>query len=426
MKPIGVTLAIVLALPAFGWQDKESDKLKIKGLKEYGKQGSPAIPKIAPYLEDGSVEVRREAVRALVAAGTQRSLDPLVQACKDNDAEVQIVAVDGLVNFYLPGYVETGMSASLKRAGGVVASRWSDGENTGVVEPDTPIRPEIVAVLNGITTGGSAMESRANAARALGILRAREGVPSLVGALKSKDSRLMFESLVALQKVRDVSAGPRAVFLVRDLDERVQLAAIETVGLLRTMEAVTDLKRVLENPSNKKVRRAALVALGQIADPSNRQMFLGLLGDKDDEARAAAYEGLGRIASPEDRAAMDRAWADEKKAGPRLAAAFALAQMGSLDTGSYGSIGHLVNSLNQKAWRGVAQPYLAELAVKQAPRTAILTALGRAGTPDEKIGVAQALASCACKDAVPALQQLSRDDDAAVAKEALRTLRILR
>ena len=426
MKTIGLTLAILLALPAFGWQDKESDKLKIKGLKEYGKQGSSALPKITPYLEDGSVDVRREAARALVAAGTQRSLEPLVLACKDNDAEVQIVAVDGLVNFYLPGYVATGMSASLNRAGGVLTSPWSDSENRDVVEPDTPIRPEIVQALSVITTGGSAMASRANAARALGILRAKDGLPALVGALKSKDSRLMYESLVALQKVRDISAGPRVVFLVRDLDEKVQIAAIETVGLLRTKEAVTDLKRVLENPSSKKVRRAALVALGQIPDPSNRQVFLGLLNDKDDEARAAAYEGLGRIADPADRAAMDKAWVDEKKAGPRLAAAFALAQMGSLETGSYGSIGHLVNSLNQKAWRGVAEPYLAELVVKKEPRTAILTALGQAGTSAEKIGVAQALASCACQDAKPALQRLSKDDDAAVGKEALRSLRILR
>jgi len=52
--------------------------------------------------------------------------------------------------------------------------------------------------------------------------------------------------------------------------------------------------------------------------------------------------------------------------------------------------------------------------------------LGQAGTRDEKVGVSRALASCACKDAVPALQGLSRDEDPAVAKEALRSLRILR
>lgn len=429
MKPTGLTFAIVLALPLLGWQDKESDKLKVKALREYGKQGSVAIDKIAPYLEDGAADVRREAARALVAAGTQRSLDPLVRASRDNDAEVQIIAVDGLVNFYLPTYVQTGLSASLKRAGGVLTGSWGDGENTAIVEPDTPIRPEIVQVLVGVTSGSSAMESRANAARALGILRARDGVPALLNALKSKDTRLMHESLVALQKVRDPAAGPRVVFLVRDLDEKVQLAAIETVGLLRTREAAPDLKRVLENPANKpnkKVRRAALVALGQIPDQSNRALFSALLADKDDEVRAAAYEGLGRIASREDRALIDKAWTDEKKAGPRLAAAFALAHMGSLDTGSYGSIGHLVNSLNQKAWRGVAQPYLAELAVLPEPRAAILTALGRAGTADEKTGVAQALAACACQDAKPALQQLARDEDPAVAKEALRALRILR
>lgn len=426
MKKLGLTLALLLALPVFGSQDKETDKLKIKGLKEYGKQGSEALPKIAPYMEDGSVDVRREAVRALVAVGTQRSLDPLVVACKDNDSEVQVFAVDGLVNFYLPGYVSHGFSATIKRAGSMLGSRWMDDENRDVVEPDTPIRPEITQALSAIVSGGSAMESRANAARALGILRAKDGLPVLLDALKSKDSRLMFESLVALQKIRDLSAGPRVVFLVRDMDEKVQVAAIETAGMLRARDAAPELLRVLENPSSKKVRRAALVALGQLPDEANRPMLLGLLNDKDDEARAAVYEGLGRIGNSADRAAIDKAWADEKKAGPRLAAAFALARMGSLETGNYGSIGHLVNSLNQRAWRGVAEPYLAELATKPAPRAAIVTALEHATTKDEKVGVLQALAMCACKDVLPVVEPLSRDDDAEVAKEALRTLRILR
>ena len=53
------------------------------------------------------------------------------------------------------------------------------------------------------------MDARANAARALGILRGRKAVPDLVEALHSKNTDVIYESLVALQKIRDESAGPR-------------------------------------------------------------------------------------------------------------------------------------------------------------------------------------------------------------------------
>ena len=90
------------------------------------------------------------------------------------------------------------------------------------------------------------MEARANAARALGILRSKAAVPDLVAALRSKDkdTDVIFESLIALQKIRDESAAPGVAFLLRDLDQKVQLAAIETVGLLQNQSSVPQLQAV--------------------------------------------------------------------------------------------------------------------------------------------------------------------------------------
>lgn len=418
-------LCALLIAASAAWGQNES-KQKIRGLRDYAKEGSPAIGKVAPYLQDPDPEVRREAVRALVDIGTQRSLEPLTAACRDNDPEVQIRAADGLVNFYLPGYVEHGISASLKRAGNAVVGRWKDSANEDVVEPDTPLRAEIVEALSALVQSGSSMDSRANAARALGILRARHGLPVLLDALKSKDSRLMFEALIALQKIRDRSAGDRVAFLVRDLDEKVQLAAIETAGILTSREAVPQLMRVLEDPRNKQVRRAAVTALARIADPDSRQSLLPLAEDRDDEVRASALEGLGRLGSPQDRALLDKVWASGQKTIVRLATAFALVHAGNLDPGGFSPLGYLVNNLNQRAWRGVAQPYLAELARQKDQRQALIRALGTASTPDEKIGLAQALAGSGGADAIEPLDQLSKDPDPAVAREALRALRILR
>jgi HEAT repeat protein len=425
MRLLGAGL-IVLCAPSFGWQDKDTNKLKIKGLREYAKQGSTAIPKITPYFKDIDVEVRREAVKAVVEIGTQRSLEPLTDACGDNDPEVQIRATDGLVNFYLPGYVAHGISATLRRAGDMVAGKWVDG-NDDAIDPDTPIRTEITDALSKLVAGGSSMDSRANAARALGILRAKAGLPALIAALRSKDSRLMYESLIAIQKIRDRSAGLNLVFLVRDLDEKVQLAAIETAGILGPREAIPELKRVLENTKSKKVRRAAVVALAQIPEPANHSLFIELLGDKDDDVRGGAAEGLGRLAIPEDRPTLEKAWAGEKKTLPRLSEAFALAMLGDTDTSSLNPLGFLINNLNQRAWRNVALPFLSELAQKQpAARKAIISGIQPNSTADEKTGIAQALSATRSADVIPTLEALTKDDDPAVAREALRSLRILK
>jgi len=422
-RPVALLLALLAGTVLFAQEDS---KQKIRYLRDLGRQGSSAIERIAPYLNDADPEVRREAVKALVQIGTLRSLDPLVLACRDNDPEVQIRAVDGIVNFYLPGYVARGLSATLRRAGNLITGRWSDGANEDVVEPDTPVRPEIVEAISRLAEGGASLDSRANALRALGILRARGALPVLLQALRSKDSRLIFESLIAIQKIRDRSVGDRVAFLVRDLDEKVQLAAIETAGLLGSKEAVPQLQRVLDSPRNRQVRRAAVLALAQIAQPEARNQFLALLGDPDEHVRAAAAEGLGRLANPQDAAAIDKAWSAEKKILARLALAFAKVRLGNRETGSFSPLSYLVNNLNQRSWRGVALPYLSELALDRAVRSSLYVLAGEGATRDEKTGIAQALASSGGEDSIPLLEKLSREDDAEVAREALRALRILR
>ncbi len=51
-------------------------KARAKAVREYGKGGgSEIIPKLETYLADPDVDVRLEAVKAIVEIGTQRSLD---------------------------------------------------------------------------------------------------------------------------------------------------------------------------------------------------------------------------------------------------------------------------------------------------------------------------------------------------------------
>ncbi len=388
------------------------------------REGPPAIPRLAQFVTDPDLEVRIEAVKGLVELDTAGSLDPLIQATRDNDSEIQIRAADGLVNFYLPGYAITGLGASIKRAGNKITVRIL-GSSDQVIDPYIEVRPEIVGALGRVVRGGSSMESRANAARAVGILRGKAAVPDLLEAVRSKDSQLIYECLIAFQKIRDQGAGPEISFLIRDLDERVQVAAIEAAGLLRNMGALPDLRGVLTRTESRVVRRAALTSIAMLPEPASRQLFLRYLSDRDAGLRGAAAEGLGRVRDPADLPPLQKAFQDEGNASARVSIAFALVMLGKLEMTQFGPLEYLVNSLNSSAHSGEAKPLLVEAARDAGIRQALLQPLQR-GTRDEKIGLLQVLASSGDRDSISVMEPLARDPNLDVASEAVRALRTLK
>lgn len=419
------TCAFILFASALFAQAPADSKEKIKAARATVKAGASAIPQLDPLLVDTDVEVRREAIKALAAIGTQHGLDLLVRSTRDGDSEIQIRAVDALVNFYHPGYLSTGLSATLKRAGASLSAAFRQDENRDIVDPDTPVRPEIRSALRSIVVNGTDNVVRANAARALGVLRDVDSTQALIEALRSKDDRLIFESLIALQKIANPEAGPRVVFLMRDLVEKVQLAAIETAGLLKTRDAIGELRRVMESGPEKKLRRASVQALARIADPSTRDLLVNLLQDKDDDIRATAAEGIGRMGNAADRQAIETAFNAERKSAARLGQAFAIARLGGVDMSEFSPLRYLINSLNSRSWRGVAQPYLNELTRQESVRKAIYPMLG-SGTPAERTGLLLALAASGAPDAISQIEPHVRDTDLEISSAATRALRILR
>jgi HEAT repeat protein len=426
-KYMFIRTAAALILCLFTALGQTADnKQRIKAIRDLGKAGSESIPRLEPNLSDPAPEIRLEAVSAIVEIGTASSIAPLVAAIADKDPEVQIRATDGLVNFYSPGYVKTaGMSGSIKRVGSAIRSKFSD-TNDLVIAPYVQVRPEVIAALGKLARGaGGNMQARANAARAVGILRGRAAIDDLIEALRSKDTQVLHESLIALQKIRDESAGPRLMFLVHDLNESVQVPAIETLGLLRTKEAIPDLRGVLGRTRSAKVRRAALTALAMIPDDANRETYTRYLDDKDDALRAAAAEGLGRLKNPADLPALETHFNSETKMNPRLSLAFAMVLHGRNELGELSPLRYLVNTLNSTGYRGVAQPFLTELARDAGVRRTLYTAVTGA-TRDEKIFLGQVFAASGDQDSVQYLEVLAKDRDNTVAQEGLKSLKTLK
>lgn len=408
-------------------KENQSDaRQRAKAVHAMAAQGQDAIPRIAPYLRDADTGVRLEAVKALDEIAGPKTVDALIEAARDNDPEIQIRAADGLVNVYLPGYLKTGISGSLRRAGDSIRAKFTD-TNDQTIDDYVEVPLPVIQALGRQARGGVSFESRANAARALGILRGQAALPDLLEALNSKDNRLMYESLVALQKIRDPAAGPGLAFLLHDLDEKVRMAALDATGILRNQSAAPQVRDAIDHPLTPKTQRAALNALAMLAepaDPADRSIFLRYLNDRDDGLRAGGAEGLARLKNPADRPVLEKAFEAERTANARLSMAFAIVSLGSRQMSEFSPLQYLLNNLNVKAYRSSAIAFLTELTRDPEVRQAIYPVLTHA-TRDEKTGISIALARSGDRDSEPYLETLLNDSDPEVMQEGTRSLRTL-
>ena len=427
MKQVAIILIIaasVSCLPAAPLDPNSPvSKDRRETAEHLGNQGTEAIPQLTKFLADSDPTVRLEAVKSIIKIDTEQSLAPLIQATNDNTAEVQIWATAGLVNFYLPGYVQTGFRGSLRRAETSFKSLFTDTDDQ-VIDAFVVPKPEVIQALGRLVRGGASMDSRAAAARALGILRGKAAVEDLIQAIFSKDTQVMYECLIALQKIGDASAGPKVMFLMNDPDKRVRLAAIETAGLLRNKEALPQLRDILRRSGNKDVRRAALSSIAMVADPADHDLFRRYLDNKDAGLRAAAAEGLGRLGNPGDLGLLENAFENEEKNDARVSIAFSLVMLGKVEISELSPLQYLVNTLNSSARAGLAAPLLTEAARKPI----VLRALEKVvfqGTRDEKIYLAQVFGRSGDKNTVTVLEKLSHDPDLKVAERALRAFQSL-
>ncbi len=401
------------------------DAQTVKQVRALAKQGPTALPQLGQFLKNPDTQIRTEAVRAIVDIGTPKSADFLIQATHDVDSGIQIRATDGLVNLYLPGYVALSVTAKIQRAGTNVKSRFYDA-NDQVIDPFVIVRADVVQAIGALIRGGSSSESCANAARAVGILRGKQALPDLFEGIRSKDSDILYESVIALQKIGDRSAGPKIQYLIRDPKEKVQLAAIETTGLLNNMDALPDLRTVLSTTTKPKVKRGTLEAIAMLPNPQDRGIYTEFLKDKDEAYRALAAEGFGRLRDPADVPMLQKAYEDELKRPVQISLAFALVMDGQTELKAEPTpLRFLIDQLNQVSTRNTAQALLTEAAHDPAIRTQLYTPMEQ-GTRDEKIQLAKILSQTGDREAEPHIERISRDGDKQVAEEGLRALRNLR
>lgn len=374
---------------------------------------------LAPLLQDESEDVRAAAVTALIRLRLIDAQPLLVDATADLSPRVQALAVDGLVDFFVPEYVQLGRLASIKGFADGLKRRFS--KPTPLVVPSyVSPNPEVIAAIGEVVRTGRSSETRANAARAIGILRGHQALDALLEGVRSKESTIIRESVVAMKKLADPSVGPDIVFLLRDPDPAVREAVIQTVGQLRTPEAVPTLAQLVEEDQRQDLRAEALVALAKIPENGQRRLFLRHLASNSRGFRAAAAEGLGRLGEGDDLELVRGHLLSERSLPVRLSLAFAAVTMGDLT-----AIEVLVGGLNSTAHRMEARPFLIETSRNPEVLERLYLSL-RSGSAPQRRHLAHVVAVSGTEQSVSHLQRLTQDSNDEVAAAAIEALRILR
>lgn len=168
----------------------------------------------------------------------------------------------------------------------------------------------------------------AMAAWALGEFEQKASVPALRRALAHASPRVRTGAAWALGQVEDPSAAEDLERLVaRDGDRRVKLAALQALGSLELSRSIPTLARAVES-TDAELRYAALEALLDIdhEDEALVPLFLRFVADRDPDVRVRVIEALGSLGAVEAVPAIKRALEDPNPE-VRRAAVEALAEI---------------------------------------------------------------------------------------------------
>jgi HEAT repeat protein len=298
---------------------------------------------------------------------------------------------------------------------GNLINPWSDEYSDTVVEPDVPVDASVVTALRA-RMSDSEDRIRRNTSRGLGILHGEAAIPELLVAVgQDRDPEVRFEAVRALRKIGNPSVGDRLLPMLNLNMDKVRNELITTLGSLKYRGAVPELTRIFEQgkPAERS-RTLALSALADIADPSSRPVFLGAKADKDVGIRLYANEGLARLGDSSLGTMMSADRLVEKNLRVQAAQAFGLLRMGREEY-----LEELVRALGRPTTRDLAREYLLETQPAQRPALFAI----QAKSAIVRAELADVIGLMGDRSALPALQELERDSDRGVARNAERAVR---
>ncbi len=312
-----------------------------------------AVTPLAERLEDPRSDVRKAAARALGDIGDPSALKPLMNALANKDPETRRAAAEALATIKQSEVAVPALSRSLvdpaetvqlaaiealRSIGGLQAATALRSASDGSARKS--VREAAGSALKSVRLEPAGAVERAAAAVILGdfagaVREGKAAIPSLAGALGSRDAVRRRQATDALVSLHSEEALGPLLEALKDHDPQVQASAARGLAIIGR-PALAGLVNAVSAP-DASVQREAARALGQIRDPNSANALVEVIlrnrstteeyPDSLEAARAAAAaleailsgaarqieeEQLRRIAAVPDCTVV-RQW-DEKQA----------------------------------------------------------------------------------------------------------------
>lgn len=219
-----------------------------------------AIPSLLDLVEDKNAETRRCVAFALGAAGAKEAIPELIRLLRDRDHNIRSVTLQAL------------MKLEAKEA-----------------------VPEIIRLVESSKTPDP------DAMRALGMFRARNGIPVLLSVLNGESHPVY--RWIAAQALVDLEAReaiPGLIALLDLEDEQAQAVALRALARLEAREAVPEILKRMDLFLDDKwgqVSTPAVESLIRLKALDGSAGLVSLLSDRRSVVRAAAAAALCRMGS---------------------------------------------------------------------------------------------------------------------------------
>ncbi|MFA6056254.1 MAG: HEAT repeat domain-containing protein [Thermodesulfovibrionales bacterium] len=240
--------------------------------------------------------VRTMAAKALMELRDPFSVDALIEALNDDDAQVQRSAREALKRMGRPA-VEP-LTAFLRDDNPylcmvVIKLLGEIGDNLAVGH------------LIGVLKHFRSWQLRSEAADALGKIKDPRIVGPLIEALNDRNSRVREAAAKSLKEVGEPAVEPLLASL-KDENQDVSFKAIVLLGEIGDSRAVEPLVGVLKHFELWAMRFEAARSLGMIKDPRAIGPLTEALYDKDEYVREGAEGALKEIAGKEFKRRMEK------------------------------------------------------------------------------------------------------------------------
>ena len=149
----------------------------------------------------------------------------------------------------------------------------------------------------GILSASDDAWRRLHCTTALGLLRAEDGVPTLLRCLQDSDPAVRGCVATALGRIGAPQGVDALIRCLQDPAHIVRGSAATALGRIGAAQAVDALLHCLQDPDPAN-RGSAATALGRIGAPQAVDALLRCLQDSDPAVRGSAATALGRIGAP--------------------------------------------------------------------------------------------------------------------------------